>query len=129
MKAYTVHLRQNDHAPDGDIVLVEEGFNWSAFILSVLWTLWHRMWWVTLGLLCVSLLVNGIIHVLGMDTLSMCFLVIGTLVLFGLLANDLRRWCLARDGFLESGVALGNNQDKALVRFLDDASTSASEMY
>jgi hypothetical protein len=129
MKSYTVHLRQNNQASDNDIVLVEEGFCWSAFTLSLTWTLWHRMWWVALGLVGVYLIVNGIIYLLGMDTLAMCFLSIGTLVLFGLLANDLRRWSLARVGFLEKGVVLGDNQDKALARFLDDTSEIARVGY
>jgi hypothetical protein len=129
MKSYTVHLRQNNQASDNDIVLVEEGFCWSAFTLSLTWTLWHRMWWVALGLTSVSLINNGIIYVLGMDALATCFLGIGTAVLYGFLANDLRRWSLAKVGFLESGVVMGDNQDKALARFLDNAPDILRDIY
>jgi hypothetical protein len=129
MKAYSIHLRQHEQTRDCDIVLVVEGFCWSAFILNIIWTLWHRMWWVTLGLVGVSLIVNGTIFILGMDALAMFFLSIGSLALFGFLANDLRRWSLARVGFLETGVALGDNQDKALARFLDDAPEIARDIY
>ena len=129
MKIYTVHLQLHDKARDNDIVLVGEGFCWSAFTLSVIWALWHRMWWVALGLTCVLLIVNGIIYVLGMDTLAACFLGIGTAVLYGLLANDLRRWSLFRVGFLENSVVLGDNQDEALAHFLDEAPDIAREIY
>jgi hypothetical protein len=129
MKAYTVHLRRHEQNHGNDIVLVLEGFCWSAFLLSVLWTLWHRMWWVALGLVSVSLIFNGIIYVLVMETLAAYFLGIGTAVLYGLLANDLRRWSLARVGFKESGVALGDNEDTALARFLDNAPDIAKEIH
>ena len=76
-----------------------------------------------------ALIVNGIIYVLGMDALAIFFLSIGTLALFGLMANDLRRWSLMRDGFFETGVALGDNQDKALDRFLGDTSEIIRETY
>ena len=127
MKFYTIHLRQNEH--DRDIILVVEGFCWGAFILSIIWTLWHRMWWVALGLVSVSLIVNGIIYVLGMDALATYILGIGMMVLYGLLGNDLRRWSLANVGFVESGVALGDNQDKALAQFLNSAPDFTKEDY
>jgi hypothetical protein len=129
MNVYTVHLRQYDHGREDDIILIMEGFCWSAFILSVIWTLWYRMWWVGLGLVGVVLIVYGIICVLGMDALAACFVSIGTAILFGFLANDLRRWSLARTGFLENGVILGDNQDKALARFLDNIPETTRETY
>ena len=129
MKAYTVHIRQHDKYRDNDIVLVEESFCWSAFILSFIWTLWHRMWWVAMGLASVSLIINGIIYVLGMDALAAGFIAIGMVVLYGFLANDLRRWSLAKVGFLESGVVLGDNQDKALARYLDNVPDIFRETY
>lgn len=128
MRVYTVHLRRHGLDPDNDIVLVAEGFCWSAFILSLIWALWHRMWWVALGLAAVSVVVNGLIYMLGMDAFTGYFSSIGVAVLTGLVANDLRRWTLARAGFLDSGVALGDNQDEALARFLDDAPELAKEI-
>ena len=128
MKVYTVHLRRHYQKRNTEIVLVAEGFSWSASILSVIWTLWHRMWWTALGLASVLLTVNGVIYVLGMDPLTTSFLGIGSALLYGLLANDLRRWSLTRVGFLENGVVLGDTQDKALARFLDDAPDIAGEI-
>ena len=129
MKVYTVHLCQHNKDWDNNIVLVLEGFCWGAFTLSIIWALWHRMWWVALGITCVSLIVNGIIYILGMDTLAASFLGIGTATLFGLLANDLRRWNLARIGFLENCVVLGDNKEKALARFLENAPDITRETY
>ena len=128
MKAYTVHLHRSGLDSDNDIVLVVEGFCWGACVLSLIWALWHRMWLVALGLAGVSVVVNALIYILGMDVSTGYFSSVGIAILIGLVANDLRRWNLARLGFVDSGVALGDNQDEALARFLDDAPAVAKEI-
>jgi len=129
MKIYTVHLRQHEQNYASDIVLILEGFSWSAFVLSVIWSLWHRMWWVSLGLVCSSMIVIGIVYTLRTDAFVAYFVGIGTAVIYGLVANDLRRWSLSRVGFIENGVILGDNQDKALARFLDNSPDIARKTY
>ena len=128
MRVYTVHLRHRGLNPDNDIVLVSEGFCWGACVLSLIWALWHRMWLVVLGLVIVSVVLNIMVYMLGMDETTGYFLNIGIAILIGLVANDIRRWSLARLGFVDSGVALGDNQDDALARFLDDAPALAKEI-
>ena len=127
MRVYTVHLRHRGLNPDNDIVLVSEGFCWGACVLSLIWALWHRMWLVVLGLVIVSVVLNIMVYMLGMDETTGYFLNIGIAILIGLVANDIRRWSLALLGFVDSGVALGDNQDDALARFLDDAPALAKE--
>ncbi len=128
MRVYTVHLRRRSLNPDKDIVLIMEGFCWWACVFSLIWALWHRMWWVALGVASVSIVVNLGIYMLGLDALTGYFLSVGIAILMGLVANDLRRWSLAREGFIDSRVALGDNQDVALARFLDDSPALAKEM-
>ena len=128
MRVYTVHLRHRGLNPDNDIVLVSEGFCWGACVLSLIWALWHRMWLVVLGLVIVSVVLNIMVYMLGMDETTGYFLNAGIAILIGLVANDIRRWSLARLGFVDSGVALGDNQDDALARFLDDAPALAKEI-
>ena len=128
MRVYTVHLRHRGLNPDNDIVLVSEGFCWGACVLSLIWALWHRMWLVVLGLVIVSVVLNVMIYMLGMDETTGYFLNVGIAILIGLVANDIRRWSLARLGFVDYGVALGDNQDDALARFLDDAPALAKEI-
>ena len=128
MRVYTVHLRHRGLNPDNDIVLVSEGFCWGACVLSLIWALWHRMWLVALGLAGISVVVNALIYILGMDVSTGYFSSVGIAILIGLVANDLRRWNLARLGFVDSGVALGDNQDEALARFLDDAPALSKEI-
>ena len=128
MRVYTVHLRHRGLNPDNDIVLVSEGFCWGACVFSLIWALWHRMWWVALCLAIVSVVLNVMIYMLGMDETTGYFLNVGIAILIGLVANDIRRWSLARLGFVDSGVALGDNQDDALARFLDDSPALTKEI-
>ena len=128
MKVYSVHLRRHGLDPDRDIVLVAEAFSWAAFVLSLVWAMWHRMWWVALGLLVISLSINGVGWLLGMDEVSAFVVSFGIAVLTGLLANDLRRWTLERAGFNDCGVVSGDNPDEALARFLEGAPEIAREI-
>ena len=86
------------------------------------------MWWVALCLAIVSVVLNVMIYMLGMDATTGYLLNVGIAILIGLVANDIRRWSLALLGFVDSGVALGDNQDDALARFLDDAPALAKEI-
>jgi hypothetical protein len=129
MKVYTVHFQKHDQNYVDDIILILEGFSWSAFFLNVIWTLWYRMWLASLGLACLSGIIVVIINALGMGVLAVIFFVIGTAVLYGFVANDLRRWSLSRIGFLENGVTLGKNQDEALARFLDKNPDTVREIF
>jgi len=86
------------------------------------------MWWVVLCLAIVSVVLNVMIYMLGMDETTGYFLNVGIAILIGLVANDIRRWSLALLGFVDSGVALGDNQDDALARFLDDAPALTKEI-
>lgn len=128
MKVYSVHLRRHGLEPDHDLVLVREGFNWAAFLLSFVWALWHRLWLVALAIVTVSLLMNLAIWALGMDALASSVLSLGVALLTGLLANDCRRWTLARQGFADYGVSTGETEELALARFLDATPALAKDL-
>ena len=44
MRLYTVHIRRNSEAPDHEAILVRDGFSWGAFLFTLPWALWRRMW-------------------------------------------------------------------------------------
>lgn len=119
MRVFTVHLRRHGLDLDRDLVLVAEGFSWAAFFLSLFWALWNRLWWVALGLAVVSLCLDGLIWLFGVDPFTATVFGVGVAALTGQLANDLRRWSLGLQGFAERGVVIGKNEDEAMARFLD----------
>jgi hypothetical protein len=113
LKIYTVHLRAWSAAPDRDAVLVREGFCWPAFVFTVFWALAHRMWFAavlllaaTLGLAALADLFDpgaGIVEAVGL-ALSLWV---------GFEANDWRRAALRRRGYVESGVVVAPDPERA----------------
>ena len=121
MRLYTVHILPGDPDPGDSIVLVEEGFCWPAFLLSPLWALWHRLWLVAAILLGAGAIVSAAAYLLGPDPISHGAASLGTAVLIGYFANDLRRWTLDRRGYRLDKVVTGADLDDALGRYLDKA--------
>jgi hypothetical protein len=113
MKVYTVHTHPGDAEPMENAILIREGFNFWAFLLSGLWALYHRLWLGLLGLLAVSFLCSFVVMAFDggpeMD-LALAFLIgIG----FGLIANDLRRKKLEAQGWKLTDIVAGHNESDA----------------
>ncbi|TVR99733.1 MAG: DUF2628 domain-containing protein [Rhodospirillales bacterium] len=119
MRTYTIHLRRHGLDPDRDIAVVKEGFCWPAFFFSVLWALWHRMWLAAVGFFLFHGLINVLINWARPGYYAEAALSLGVSVLIGMFANDLRRWSLARQGFVEEGPVLAPDAESAEQRFFD----------
>ena len=128
MRLYTVHLRRHGLDPHRDLVLVKEGFCWPAFLVSVFWALWHRLWLAALILLALQAGLGLIVVVLGPDPLSEAVLALGLALVVGFVAGDLRRWTLGRQGFVLASVVQGIDRETAERRYLDSEPSLAAEM-
>ncbi len=128
MRHYTVHLRRHGLDPDRDLVLVKEGFSWPAFIFSMLWALWHRLWLIAGLLLLVQVAVSLVFAVWTPDPVSAAAVSIGAALIFAYAANDLRRWALARQGFVDTAVVAADDRDGAERRFLDGEPALAADL-
>jgi len=127
MNTYTVHLRRHGLDPDSDVVLVQEGFSWPAFFLSIVWALWHRMWLAAALIVAANGTVSLCIHFLRPDPLTQAVVAIGIAAIIGYLATDFRQEKLARRGFAFAGVVSGLDKDHALRRFLDMEAALATD--
>lgn len=108
MRFFTAHTR-SDHAP----VILVEGFRWGAFLFGPLWLLRHR------AIIPAALDAAALISILALASgLALAAFILGTALLVGLNANDLRRWSLERRGFLLSDVIAAGSGDEALARLL-----------
>jgi len=119
MRVFTIHLRQTALSPDRDAVLIKEGFCWPAFFFGPFWALWHRMWFVFLGICAVWIGMGVAEAALRADPLSYGALSAGVSILIGFLANDWRRTALTAKGWEMSGLSAAPDQDAALRRFFD----------
>lgn len=97
------------------IVFVPDRFSWLAFLYSLPFLLWHRMWLVLLAYLAVSVIIEltatsigGAAPIIAAFALS---------VLFALEANGLRRWSLERKGWRLIALSSGTDQEEAELRF------------
>jgi hypothetical protein len=123
MSAYTVHeppLRAVDAAPDPErFVFVRDGFSVWAFLFSVLWMLWHRLWLVLLIYVIVAAGLEAGLRAAGIPgpLLGLVGLLLSLLV--GIESATLRRFKLARSGWKNVGVVSGDDLEGAEQRFFD----------
>lgn len=114
-RLYTVHLGRDD----GELKLVREGFNWPAFLFSVPWALWHRMWLVALIFAAAQGLLGGGLLLAGLGQVSQAAASLGLAVLIGYGADELRRNALERRGYTFEDVVCADSLDMAERRVLD----------
>lgn len=120
MRVYTVHLPPFSNR-DRDPVLIKEGYCWTAFLFGPLWSIAHRLWLVTVGLLAFMVVMSAAMEGFALDPVTQGILSFAVTVLIGAHGNDLRRHGLARRGWRETGVIAARNYDEALARYLNTA--------
>ncbi len=116
-RVYTVHVRAWSANADREAVFVREGFCWGALFFSVLWALWHRMWFTALIIFAVSLAVSVATDLLGLDPLTDAAVGLALALVIAWEANDWRRASLARRGYVTAGVVAARNLPEAERRF------------
>ena len=115
MAIYSVHNRPGKSAADA--VFVREGFAWPAFLFTVLWCLWHRMWLTAAIVFAVLAAISIAAGLLGLnETLTSVFTLAASLV-FGFEARDLQRRTLAATGYREVRLVSGGSLDDAELRY------------
>ncbi len=124
MHDYTVFLRPEGAAADDGFVLVKDGFCWPAFFLSVLWALWHRLWWVALIMAGVSAAAEAVTAELGLGFIGQSAVGLGLAAAFGVTAAGLRGWTLERNGYVAASVVTGRTLADAERRYLDSTDPS-----
>jgi len=120
---YTVYERGNsgsDIATRADAIrFVREGFAWLALFFPLLWMMFHCMWVVLLAYVIVITALQGLLALGGLTEVIAGWLALGISVLFAFQANDLRRWTLARKGYVFAGIVTGRNRAECETRFFD----------
>jgi hypothetical protein len=116
-RIYTVHIRAWSASADRDAVLLREGFSWGAFLFSVAWALWHRLWFWALIVLGISAALAVAGELLLIDPLTDAAIGLAFALLVGWHANDWRRQQLERAGYVSAGVVAAPNLVEAERRF------------
>ncbi|KJE33623.1 hypothetical protein UF64_17955 [Thalassospira sp. HJ] len=124
MKVYTVHTHPGDADPMENAILIREGFNFWAFLLSGLWALYHRLWLGFIGLVVVSLLCTFAVELFDGGPEMDFALALVTGIGFGLIANDLRRRKLAAKGWQMVDIIAGHDESDAEHRCFERSKNS-----
>jgi len=124
MPVYTVHEpppRDSDDPADAAdrFMFVRDKFSMWAFLFGPLWMVWRRLWLVLLLYVVAMTLLQVGLWALGAST-PVKFIV-GVLigVLIGFEGPSLRRWTLARRGWINHGVVVADDEESAERRFFD----------
>jgi hypothetical protein len=125
MPVYTVHeppQRDSDDALGHAMRFrfVRDGFHFWAFLLAPLWMLRHRLW---IELIAYLLILGGVAFALrrfGIEESVGLWVALLLAVLVGMEASSLLRWKLARRGFQQVGIVVGDDLEDAERRFFDD---------
>ena len=124
MKVYTVHTHPGDADPMENAVLIREGFNFWAFLLSGLWALYHRLWLGFFGIVAVSVLCSFAAELFDGGPEMDFALALVTGIGFGLIANDLRRHKLAACGWKMIDIVAGHDETEAEHRCFERVTNS-----
>ena len=123
MRTYSVHIRRHGLDLDRDFALVKEGFSWPAFVFNMFWALWYRHWLAAIAFFAIPLAIATFTKFIGLAPAGQTVLSMGWSVIVGMLANDVRRYYLDCDGFVEDGIVAGTTPDDALYDYLRDTAT------
>jgi hypothetical protein len=121
MAVYTVHeppRRTGDPLADADRVrFVRDGFHGWAFLLAPLWMLRHRLWLALLLYVLAVAALHGGLWVIDAPATAQAAVAFLVALLIGFEAATLRRWTLARRGWNNLGVVVGDDRETAERRF------------
>ena len=130
MRFYTLHVPAIEPGcvlPDGvrlnrqmaAMVPIKEGFCWPAFFFSLFWTLWHRLWIVTLGLVAANLVISVLVFQIGTNEVVTIVVSFSIALMLGFMGNDFRRSKLEKHGYTERGLVMDRTAEAAMRRYLE----------
>jgi hypothetical protein len=123
MPVYTVHGGQMAQsrldASDDRITLVRDGFHFWAFAMTLVWLVWHRLWWALLGYIAFSVAVAFLLSSLGVSGGSRMAVMVVISLLVGFEASSLWRWTLSRGKWRQLDVVVADDVEAAERRFFD----------
>ena len=123
MSIYTVYeppLKAHESAPDPErFVFVRDGFSFWAFLLAPWWMLRHRLWLAFVCYVILAVALSVALRLIG--TSAAVTIIAGALfsLLVGFEAATLRRFGLARRGWRNVGIVVGDDVESAERRFFD----------
>ncbi|HZS65422.1 MAG TPA: DUF2628 domain-containing protein [Xanthobacteraceae bacterium] len=121
MPVYTVHQpppRKDEVAAAPErFAFVRDGFYFWAFLFGPFWMLWRRLWLVTLIYVAAVTALETGMWALRLPEAARAVVSFLLALLIGFEAGTLRRWTLARRGWNDAGIVVGDDLEAAERRF------------
>jgi hypothetical protein len=131
MPVYTVHAPSSYgvdvRATPDRFVFIRDGFYFWAFVASVVWLAWHRLWLVLFGYVVLTVAAEVAMSWFGIGAGARMLMMLIVAALVGLEAGSLWRWTLRRRKWRQVDVVVADNQDAAERRFFDRWATAATD--
>jgi hypothetical protein len=124
MKLYNALIKKNKSDKIEDIILLKEGFSFSAFIFSGLWFFYHRMWRELFALIIINIAFVSLGKILS--DFDQSFLEISFLIIIALNANYWLCESLIKKNYEFAGLVFGRDLDEAKLNFITNLKESLS---
>ena len=122
MRSYTLHLPRHavpdEPAAIEAATIVRDGFVWPAFLFTVLWFLWHRLWIAALIVAAALAVLVGTGVALNLRPGYAALAALLFSVLLGMEGSTLRRWTYARRGRGTTDVVTAGSLAEAEAKFV-----------
>ncbi|MBC7585832.1 MAG: DUF2628 domain-containing protein [Tardiphaga sp.] len=123
MPVYTIHAPRAAGpeplvAPDR-FRFVRDGFHFWAFATSLIWLIWHRLWWATLGYIVLSVVGGIALAMLGAGSGTRLVVMFLFALLMGFEASSIRRWTLSRGKWRQLDLVVAEDEETAERRFFE----------
>jgi hypothetical protein len=118
-RIYTVHINPSKAHPVEKAIFVREGFSFMAFLLGVVWALYHRMWWEAAFIVVIMSLFGAAEELKWLDKQSLLVLQFAFNLIVGFQANDWQRGALSRRGYIMSDIVVSDDKLRAQQRYFD----------
>jgi len=116
MKLYNAFIKKDQNGKIEDVVLLDEGFSFLAFLFGGLWFLFHRMWLNAAIIFAINYMLQSISNNAILSKLDVMFLETSFLIIVAYNANHWFGEHLARLGYQISGFVLANNKAEARIK-------------
>lgn len=120
LKTFAVFSKNGEEEME-QTLFIHEGFTWMAAVFTFLWTLYHRMWLPTLGIVAAMGVAFWLTFAGIIPPQIGALLRIGILIFVGFNAYYWREKKLLKTGHRLVGITHGNDETAAKLRYFDYA--------
>ncbi|MFK7974115.1 MAG: DUF2628 domain-containing protein [Rickettsiaceae bacterium] len=94
-----------------EVLIVKQGFNFYAAIFTLLWALYHRMWWLVLLAAPISVFTYSVAELQFQYLLETYIL-----LAFGCFASDIQEYYATQNGFSLVDIIVAKNEEEAELK-------------